>query len=269
MQHLPWSAAADPGRRVGHAIEFHSEIGSTNDRAREALAEPGGEGLAVVAELQSAGRGRRGRSWLSPPGVNLMVSVALHPHLAAERAWWLGAAAALAVHGATAPTAPLAVRWPNDLVARDGRKVAGLLLETAAEGDQLREAVIGIGINVNWSRSEMPEDLAPRATSLMEIAGRELDRVGLLHRLLAALDAEVALVEKGVSPAARVRDISWLDGRAVRVASGAAEVSGTALGIADDGALLVATASGPVAIGFGEVLDVTVPERISEMSTAR
>ena len=77
-----WSRAADPGRRIGRAIEFHAEIASTNDRARAALAEPGGEGLAVVADLQTAGRGRRGRTWISPAGANLLFSVAWRPTVA-------------------------------------------------------------------------------------------------------------------------------------------------------------------------------------------
>ena len=81
-----WSAAADPSRRIGRAVEFHAEIDSTNDRAREALDEPGvGDGLAVVADLQTAGRGRRGRTWTSPSGVNLMLSVAVRPRIEAAR----------------------------------------------------------------------------------------------------------------------------------------------------------------------------------------
>ncbi|MGH2456638.1 MAG: biotin--[acetyl-CoA-carboxylase] ligase, partial [Candidatus Limnocylindria bacterium] len=95
-----WQRAVDPARRVGHALELHASIGSTNDRARQALLEPGGEGRAVVAELQTAGRGRRGRAWLSPPGVNLMVSVALRPRLDPAAAGRLGLAVALATRDA-------------------------------------------------------------------------------------------------------------------------------------------------------------------------
>lgn len=258
MQSIPWSTAADPARRVGHTVEFHARIGSTNDRARAALGEPGGEGRAIMADLQTAGRGRRGRRWLSPPGVNLMISVGLRPALPASHAWWLGAAAALAVRQAAEAAAALWIRWPNDLVVRDGRKVAGLLLETAAEGERLSEAVIGIGINVNWPEAEMPAEIASGATSLMEAAGQALDRGDLLARLLSALDSEVGLVEEGISPLPRLRDASWLDGRPVRVAFGPTQVSGTATGIADDGSLIVATAGGPVAIGYGEVIGVTV-----------
>ncbi|HTE65066.1 MAG TPA: biotin--[acetyl-CoA-carboxylase] ligase, partial [Candidatus Binatia bacterium] len=143
-----WSQAADSARRIGRAVEFHAEIPSTNDRARAALREAGGEGLAVVADLQTAGRGRRGRTWISPAGANLLFSVALRPSIAPRMAGLLGVAAALAVRDAAAliaPDAGLAVRWPNDLVDRHGRKVAGLLVETALAGGELTEAVIGIG----------------------------------------------------------------------------------------------------------------------------
>ncbi len=95
-----WAAAARPGHRVGHTVEHHPEIGSTNDRARQALSEPTGDGLAVVADRQLAGRGRMGRTWLSPAGVNLLASVGLRLDLPAGRAWWLAAAAALAVREA-------------------------------------------------------------------------------------------------------------------------------------------------------------------------
>ena len=92
-----WSAAERPDRRVGNRVEFHPEIGSTNDRVRAALVDPSADGLAVVADRQLAGRGRMGRTWLSPSGVNLLVSVGLRLELPAERAWWVAAGAALAM----------------------------------------------------------------------------------------------------------------------------------------------------------------------------
>lgn len=262
MHETPLAAAVRPGRRIGHGVEFHPIITSTNDRARALLADPEGDGLVVVADLQTAGRGRRGRSWLSPPGLNLMLSVGLRPHLAAERAWWLGAAASLAVRTAASAMAPLGVKWPNDLVSDQGLKVAGLLVETAADGDRLVEAVVGIGINVNWRRTEMPPEIAERGTSLSDLVGEEVDRVLLLAALLDALDDEVAALEDGRSPLARLRQASWLDGRAVRVGADGVEVAGTAIGVADDGALLVETVGGPVAIGYGEVTWVRLPEPV-------
>src|SRR5207237_944136 len=135
---LQWSGAGDPGRRLGRTVEFHPTIGSTNDRAWELLGQ-GDEGTAVVADLQTAGRGRRGRSWSSPPGVNLMVSVGIRPSIAAADAWLLGAATALAVLGACRSALPrsvqdeLALKWPNDLVDEGGRRV-GRRPQRAVEG---------------------------------------------------------------------------------------------------------------------------------------
>lgn len=213
----------------------------------------------MVADLQTSGRGRRGRAWISPAGVNLAVSVALRPRLEGGQIGLLGIAAALAVRDACAALAPgadLRIRWPNDVVTDVGDKVAGLLVETAVGNRRLIEAVIGIGVNVNWRRAEMPSDIAPRATSLAELAGRDLDRVALLEALLSALDAELAGLERGASPVARFRDVSALDGRRVGIEVGDEVLQGTAAGIADDGALLLDTAAGRVALTIGEVVSV-------------
>ena len=251
-----WSAAARPGRRVGHTVEVIPELGSTNDRARAALAEPSGEGRAVVAERQTAGRGRLGRTWLSPSGTNLLVSVGLRPGLVADRAWWLAAAAALSIRDAASPIAPLAIRWPNDLVTADGLKVAGILVETQIEGDRVVEAVIGVGINVNWHRSAMPADIAPGATSLADLVGTEVDRVSLLERLLAALDAEVARLEAGESPLRRFQSASWLTGRAIEVETQAGRLSGVAREVADNGGLILDGATLQTVVNVGEVIRV-------------
>jgi len=254
-----WSRAADPARRVGRGVEFHAAIGSTNDRARAALGEPGGEGLAVVADLQTAGRGRRGRTWISPSGVNLAVSVGLRPLLEPRQAGLLGVAAALATRDACATVAPdarILVRWPNDVVTERGEKLAGLLVETALEDGRLTEVVIGIGINVNWRRESMPAEIRAAASSLADLAGHEIDRVDLLAVLLDGLDAELAALERGGSPVERFRAVSALDGRRVTVELGEDDVVGSAAGIADDGALLVDTGAGRVALTIGEVVAV-------------
>ena len=257
-----WSRAADPERRIGRAVEFHAEIGSTNDRARAALSEAGGEGLAVVADLQTAGRGRRGRTWISPPGANLLFSVAWRPSIAPRHVGLLGVAAALAVRDACAALvsdAALAIRWPNDVVDAQGREVAGLLVETALEGGELAEAVVGIGINVNWLPAEMPAEIAGSATSLQAILGHPADRVALLGRVLDAVDAEMRALERGETPLQRLRAASWLDGRDVEVETGAEKISGRVAGIADDGSLLVDVEVGRVALSVGEVARVSEP----------
>jgi len=260
---LQWSGAGDPGRRLGRTVEFHASIGSTNDRAWELL-HHGDLGTAVVADLQTAGRGRRGRSWSSPPGVNLMVSVGIRPTTAAGDAWLLGAATALAVLEACKSALPptmkdeLAVKWPNDVVDGDGRKLAGLLLETAITDDRVSEAILGVGVNVNWPRADMPAEIVGRATSLIDLVGSTVDRVALLNAYLAALSNEVVRLEAGSSPLGRYRASSWLTGRDVSVAAGERLVQGRVQGIAGDGSLEVETQGGVAAIAYGEVIHVGV-----------
>ncbi|HKO33926.1 MAG TPA: biotin--[acetyl-CoA-carboxylase] ligase [Candidatus Limnocylindria bacterium] len=259
MNDASWSAAADPSRRIGRTIEFHAEIGSSNDRAREALASGAGDGLAVVADLQTAGRGRRGRTWSSPAGVNLMVSVGVRPRIEGSDAGLLGIACAMAVRDACAaqvPAADLRVRWPNDVVDDDGRKLAGLLVETAMEDGRLAEAVVGIGINVNWYLTDMPRELRDRATSLVELAGHPIDRVTLLSAVLAALDGALTALERGKSPLARLARVSALDGRQVTVDLGTERLVGMAAGVSEHGLLLLDTDAGRVALAVGEVVAV-------------
>lgn len=256
LEEAGWASAAVPGRRVGHAVEAHERIGSTSDRARELLAMPGGPGTAVVAEEQVAGRGRRGRAWTSPPGVNLYVSIGLEPRLLARDAWQLGLALALAVRDACRPAADVELKWPNDVVAGDGRKLAGILVETAIEGERVASAVVGIGINVNWAVADMPEELRPTATSLRDLTGTTVDRVALLARLLAGLDAELAAVEAGTSPLERYREACTTLGAEVEVLSGETAIVGQAVDLDTTGSLVVQTASGRVSVGSGEVTRV-------------
>jgi BirA family biotin operon repressor/biotin-[acetyl-CoA-carboxylase] ligase len=260
-----WSSAAEPGRRLGRAVEFHASIGSTNDRAWDQL-RAGVEGMAIVADLQTAGRGRLGRAWSSPPGVNLMVSLGIRPRLDAANAWRLGAATALAVREACRAALPspadddVWLKWPNDIVDGSGRKLAGLLLETNISGDRVTEAVIGVGMNVNWPRAEMPAEIRQRATSLLDLGDGELDRVDLLRTYLSALTEEVVAVEAGESPLSRYQAASWLTGRQVRVAVGEANVAGRVHGYGEDGSLELETDEGLVRIAYGEVVQVGVDE---------
>jgi BirA family biotin operon repressor/biotin-[acetyl-CoA-carboxylase] ligase len=245
-----WTDAADPRRRVGHAVEFVPVIGSTNDRVRDLLSGPDDAGVVVVADEQLAGRGRRGRSWASPPGRNLMLSVGLRPALAALDAWTLSAGTALAVAAAARPHADVSVAWPNDVVAADGRKVAGILVETTLAGERLRDAVIGIGINVNWRRAEMPDELSAGATSLADLAGHRIDRVSLLRGLLDALDAELAALEAGDSPLDRYRSTCATLGAEVTVDASGGRLVGRAVAIDERGALVVEPADGTAAVAI-------------------
>lgn len=251
-----FARAARPGRRIGHRVEIHEVIDSTSDRARDLLEAGGVEGVAIVAEEQRAGRGRRGRTWTSPPGRNLMLSVALRPQLAVDDAWQLGQAAALATREACLAVAPVALKWPNDVVSEDGRKVGGLLIETALDEGRVAAAVIGIGLNVNWDPAEMPPEFAGTASSLAQLAAGPVDRVALLDRLLDALDAEVAAIESGRSPLERYRAACSTVGAEVVVEVGQSRIEGRATQIDASGALVVATPGGLRRLTSGEVTRV-------------
>lgn len=246
-----------PRLRIGRGLEVHRSIGSTNDRARELLDEPHGEGVAVLAEEQTAGRGRRGRAWQSPSGLNLTLSVAVRPAVAAGNAWMLAAAAGLACRTACAPYADLALKWPNDVVAADGAKLGGLLLETTVDGDRVSTAVLGIGLNVNWRRADMPVEIAASATSLADLAsGRPIDRVELLGALLDELDRELQSLEAGASPLSRYREACATLGTDVTVETATGRVTGRAVDVNEHGALVVDGAGGRTELTSGEIMRV-------------
>ena len=143
-------------------VEHYDELPSTQDvaleRIRIGMARPG---ELVVAARQTAGRGRRGRTWVSAAGALHATAILPVP----DEGWeWTGIAAALAIaQGLRALGVPAGVKWPNDVVDESGRKLAGLLLETAITGDLVSEAVLGVGVNVNWPLTEMPSEIAERA----------------------------------------------------------------------------------------------------------
>jgi len=252
----PWQDAASAGRRVGHTIEAHLAIGSTNDRAQQLLADAATDGVVVVADTQTAGRGRRGRGWLSPPGRSLAASAAIRPALGAHDAWQLSLGAALATATACDPIVELGLKWPNDLVAGDGRKVGGILIETMVEDDRLSGAVIGVGINVDWRRSEMPVEIRDTATSLLDLSGAGVEKVALLARLLDALSDEVLAIERGASPLERYRRRCVTLGAEVTVATADATVVGRAVDLDPAGALVVDASDGRHVLASGEVVRV-------------
>jgi BirA family transcriptional regulator, biotin operon repressor / biotin---[acetyl-CoA-carboxylase] ligase len=204
------------------------------------------EGAIATADHQTGGRGRRGRTWVEAPGTSVLVSVLLRPppeRPAPQLSLVGGLAAAMAVEDALALAAQL--KWPNDVMV-DRRKVAGVLAE-ARDG----VVVLGIGINVNQTRDQLPEDARVAPASLRTVDGRERDRERVLGALLAHLDRLYAAWHEGGLDAVYddlgARD--FLRGRRVAVDG----VEGVAQMIARDGRLEISTASGPVLVESGEV----------------
>jgi BirA family biotin operon repressor/biotin-[acetyl-CoA-carboxylase] ligase len=183
-------------RRVGRSVICFEQVSSTNEVALEAIRQADTDGLVVLAESQSAGRGRGGRRWVSPPGKNLLLSaLLLDPSGAAAAAEALTIAAGVAVAEAVDRTTGLAceLKWPNDVLL-DGRKVAGVLVETR-HAAKATGVVVGVGVNVNAAPDA--GDVAGPATSLAERLGHPVERVELARALLTALDGWVERIADG------------------------------------------------------------------------
>lgn len=229
------------GVRLGEPLSAVAETGSTNDDAMEAARNGANHGALFVADAQTAGRGRRGARWASPPGENLLFSVVLRPELSLQRSGTLTLAVGLAVREVAAArvTAAVQVKWPNDVLAR-GKKLAGILLESQLDAGRVSAIVVGVGMNVGMR--EPPEDIATIATSLSLLGDTRATREEVLVELLAALERRIAVHQQdGLRPVlAELRSHDALFGRRVRVD----QVEGECAGIADDGSLIVRTDEG-------------------------
>ena len=237
------------GRAIGREIEHHARITSTQDRARE-LVDAGCGPMVVVADEQTAGRGRQGRTWSAPPGTSLLASWVFRP-LPSDPALFAllaGVAVARALEALGVPGARL--KWPND-VQLGGKKLAGTLGDavTAPDGGAL---VLGIGVNAGQSAADLGE-LAAMATSC-RIEGHEVDRLALLARITAQLDLLAASPDERRTALDEWRSRSSVLGREVEVRGAAGSVRGLAREVAEDGALVLETASGDRRILAGEVL---------------
>jgi BirA family biotin operon repressor/biotin-[acetyl-CoA-carboxylase] ligase len=191
---------------LGRTYHYLESVGSTNDRLKAMSAEADvPEGAVLLADYQSAGRGRLDRRWEAPPGAALLFSVLLRPGWPAERALWLIMLAGLAAVEAIEAVAelPARLKWPNDVVLdQDGRwrKVGGLLVDTALDNDgRLASAVLGLGLNVNIPAAALPSAAMP-PTSLMIAAGRPVARRSLLVALLESLERRYEAARRGESP---------------------------------------------------------------------
>lgn len=234
-------------RRLGREIHVFASTTSTNDVVEKLALDGAREGVVVFAEQQTRGRGRLGRTWVSPAGKGLWFSALLRPPLRTGEATRITVAAAAAVHRALvqATGLPLEIKWPNDIVCR-GRKLVGILTEMSADPDTLHHVVLGIGVDVNLDRRDFPPDLRAVATSLRLELGRPLDRPALAAALLVALDEEYGRVCEG-----RFREVAdaWARacttlGRQITLVMGPRRLVGRAEALDETGALLVRTEHG-------------------------
>lgn len=233
---------------AGKPLQFYRTLDSTNVRAAEEAENGAGQGTLIVADRQTAGRGRRGRTWESPAGVNLYFSLILRPEYAPERASMVTLVMALAVAEGIreAYGTEAGIKWPNDIVM-GGKKVCGILTEMRAEKNGIRHVIIGTGVNVG--RQEFAPELADRATDLETACAVCVPRAALLSCILRAFEKKYADFEAAGDLRGLQEEYDRLcvnRGREVRVLDPQGEFLGNAQGISRTGELLVATADGEI-----------------------
>jgi BirA family biotin operon repressor/biotin-[acetyl-CoA-carboxylase] ligase len=237
---------AERGSALGAPMHLLATTTSTNDEAKRAAKDGAPHGATWVAEQQTAGRGRQGRTWESPRGENLLFSTLARVACPPSRLPPVALAVGLAVRDAVAAAAPAAapvIKWPNDVLV-GGRKIAGVLVEAITAGSRVEAVVIGVGINVHTR--DFPEEIADRATSVALVSDAPPDRGALLADLLARLDRDLhVVVARGLGLLrGRLEAADALRGNRVRSDGGD---EGVASGIDDDGRLLVRRDDGVLA----------------------
>ena len=230
-------------RRFGHPRVHHRLTDSTNAQARALAIAGAPDGTVVTADEQTAGRGRQGRSWAAPAGQALLMSAVVRDLTHRDALLPLAVPVAVADACDAVAGTRVGIKWPNDIWI-DGRKLSGILLEGRPQEGW---AVIGVGVNVATARDEFPEELRATATSLAIESGSDPGVEAVLGAVLSALERRLADAPDTIVAAWRERDI--LLGSQIRWNGG----EGTAAGIDRDGALLVDTESGRVALDAGEV----------------
>lgn len=246
-------------RIIGRYIRWHDTLSSTNDLAMDLAEIQVPEGTVIIAEAQTAGRGRMGRPWVSPRG-GVWLSVILRPGLPPARIPLVGFAASVAAARAIRVTTRLLarVKWPNDILV-GGRKVAGILTEAGAGGEWV---VVGIGINANISLHDLPDSAPHPAASLEGLLGSPVDRGVLTKTLLRELERSYEELQATGSMGIlrRWREMADTLGRIVRVEAPGTTLEGVACDIDDSGALMVRLRNGTLErVVAGEIAVREVP----------
>jgi BirA family biotin operon repressor/biotin-[acetyl-CoA-carboxylase] ligase len=245
-----------PARSWVRDVRAFAQVESTNDVLKRAAREGAPEGTVAIAQVQTAGRGRQGRAWVSPPG-NLFLSILVRPRNVTVSL--LPLAAGVAVAEALARRgAACRVKWPNDVLVGE-RKLAGLLAEASSGAAGVESVVLGIGANVNLTAAEVPEELREVVTSLREESGREHDVAEVAAEVLGcwvhwydALHGDGRRVRQGW----RERSVDWWD-RPIELSTGGQRLVGIARDIDDAGALIVETEDGArIAVVSGEAQQI-------------
>ena len=248
-------------RWAGRTLYFFESTGSTNPDAKRFAEEGAPHGTIVVADRQTAGRGRRGRTWSSPSGKSIYFTIVVRPAFAPDKASMITLVMALSVAQAIEEVTglPAQIKWPNDIVVHK-KKVCGILTEMSMtpEMDEIQFVVAGVGVNTNHNGpEEFPEEIRETAASLKMESGEHIDRAGLLERILARFEENYDCFE-------RIQDLSTLReayqahlinmDTQVLVLDPAGEYAGISRGISETGELIVERENGDrVLVYAGEV----------------
>ncbi|MEK6742756.1 MAG: biotin--[acetyl-CoA-carboxylase] ligase [Nitrospirota bacterium] len=227
-------------RTIGKEVLHFAEVASTNTVAMDLAQKGAVDGTVVIAETQTGGKGRLGRSWSSPAG-NLYVSVILRPSVPISKAPLITLVGAVAVASGLRRQCgvPAGIKWPNDILL-SGKKVSGLLTEMSAEPDRIRHIVLGIGVNVNMDGRALPPDIRRMATTLAAATGKPMDRTALLRTLLVELDLWYHRFLTGdTEVVAAWKELNVTLGHRVAVDGGSVKLEGLARGVDAEGRLIL------------------------------
>jgi len=228
-------------RFIGQRVIYYPRLTSTMDVAKREAQQGAIEGTVVIAEEQTAGRGRMKRPWLSPRG-SIALSIILHPSLVYLSSLIMVASLAV-VHCIERVTGLKSqIKWPNDVLVND-KKVCGILIESDVRGNRVDHAIIGIGINVNLRLSDFPE-IPPTATSLSHELGKAVSRLDIIRCLLAETEKLYMALPSGNAVYREWRDNQVILGKKVRLRLGKTTYQGIAESVAIDGSLLLRQSDG-------------------------
>jgi BirA family biotin operon repressor/biotin-[acetyl-CoA-carboxylase] ligase len=238
-------------------VNCHVEVDSTNNAVKELVLKDAREGLVVIADTQTGGKGRHDREWHSPSG-GLYLSIVLKPRLSVEETPLMGLLAGVAVASAIEQISPLEVKlkWPNDIMIKE-KKLGGILSELISVGSDILGVIIGIGINQNVNMSDLPKDVRRRGTSMLQEMNGATSRPKLAATIINEIDRLLTIVEIQNSFSAILDD--WRSrtstlGRWIFVDDGTSKYEGAAVEIENDGSLVIETGErGVIRVKIGDV----------------
>lgn len=234
---------------INQDIHYYRTIDSTNIQAKKLAIQGAPEGTVVIAEEQTAGKGRLGRLWASPLGQGLWLSLILRPQITPLQAPKIIMVAAVALQETITEFTGLRVgiKWPNDILMEE-KKIAGILVEMSGEMDTVNYLIVGIGVNMNMAKQDFPEEIREKASSLRVGLGKEVCRIGFTRLLLRKLEDYYTFFRQGDYQLLldKWREASCTLGKEIRVTMPTEVIEGRAVGFGEEGSLLVQLNNGSV-----------------------